>query len=123
MDHSFQTDQIKAQVDSVHGMLGDIYEWYLSNMKNAPKKAAQAKVVNSSVAETNCTLEQHHDRREITFSIFLEESNKTQLTLCPKATFSPEWRKAESGRLFRCVCGYNHKLDYTCKLRITASVF
>ena len=110
-------------MDSVHGMLGDIYEWYLSNMKNAPKKPAQAKVVSSSVAEPNYTLEQHHDRREMTFSICLEESNKTQLTLCAKATFSPEWLKAEGGRLFRCVCGYNHKLDYTCKLPMTVSVF
>ncbi|PMD58031.1 uncharacterized protein K444DRAFT_631391 [Hyaloscypha bicolor E] len=45
-----QTDRMKAQVDLVHGMLGEIHERYLNNLKNVPATSGRSKAANSGSA-------------------------------------------------------------------------
>ncbi|KAF4637084.1 hypothetical protein G7Y89_g988 [Cudoniella acicularis] len=112
---SFQTDRVKAQVDLTHGMLQDIHEWYIGNIKNAPpKQPKRSREVETGATELHSASEGQLEEPELSFSVFLNLSNEIpSRLLCPKATFDPEWLLTQGSRLFHCVCGKNDNLDYT----------
>ncbi|KAF8853301.1 hypothetical protein BDZ45DRAFT_806770 [Acephala macrosclerotiorum] len=105
-----QTDRVKAQVDLVHGMLGDIHEWYLSNLKNAPTRPDKSRTEESGIAGYKSSPEQLQEQPKLTFSVVLDLSNDS---LCPKAGFNPEWLRTQGTRVFYCLCGNHDDLDYT----------
>ena len=112
---SIQTDRVKAQVDLTHGMLR---EWYLSNIKNAPKQPKQSRTVGTGAAELHASSEQRTDELGLRFSVFADLTSELKpCLLCRKATFNPGWLRVQGSRLFRCICGNKDDLDYTCKLR------
>ncbi|CZR51265.1 uncharacterized protein PAC_01140 [Phialocephala subalpina] len=105
-----QTDRVKAQVDLVHGMLGDIHEWYLSNLKDAPTRPDRSRREDSGITRYKASPEQPQEQPELTFSVVLDLSNDS---LCPKAGFNPEWLRTQGTRVFYCLCGNHDDLDYT----------
>ena len=116
--NSIQTNRVKAQVDLVHGMLGDIHEWYLSNIKDAPKGPKRSSAVDSETTKLRSGPDQEPKESELTFSVFLDLSSETSSRLlCPKATFNPEWLHTQGSHLFRCVCGNHDDLECTCKIQ------
>jgi hypothetical protein len=106
---------VKEQVDLVHGMLGDIHEWYLRNLRDVPTGPEKSKKVDSEIAGYSGSLENQPRESEMSFSVILDLSKDL---LCPRAAFNPEWLRTRGTRIFYCICGNNDDLDYTCKVQI-----
>ena len=103
-------------------MLRDIHQWYLSNIKNAPKQPKPPVAVATGATELHASSEHQPDEPDLAFSVFPDPSSETPSYLsCLKATFNPEWLRTQGSRLFRCVCGSKDDLDYACKPQITLS--
>jgi hypothetical protein len=102
-----------VQVDLVHGMLGDIHEWYSSNVR--PR---QATAVGTGATKIHVHSEPQVSEPEIIFSIAVDLPSKDRpYTLCAKATFNPGWMRTQASQLFHCVCGNNDDLHYTCQFQ------
>jgi hypothetical protein len=113
--NSIQTDRVKEQVDLVHGMLGDIHEWYLRNLKDVPTRPENSKTVDSGIAAYSAIPTNQSRKPDLSFSVILDPSNEL---LCPKAAFNQEWLRTQGTRILDCLCGNNDELDYTCKIQI-----
>jgi hypothetical protein len=103
-------------------MLGDIYEWYVSNIKNGPKQPKVSTAVTAASTGVNAVQthsENQFNESALSFSLWLDLSNGSpSCSLCPRATFNEGWLRNQGSCLFRCVCGYGHELEFTCKLGV-----
>jgi hypothetical protein len=108
---------MKAQVDLVHGMLGEIHQWYLNNLKNVPTMPGRSKAANSGSAVYCASSKQVRSELELTFSVNLDISNHL---LCVKTAFHPELLRTQGTRIFRCLCGNHDNLEYTFRCLITS---
>lgn len=121
--NSAQTANVKTQVDITHGMLQDIHEWFLNNLKSSPKQHLDpAPTTNRGTGTSRVTradpvavaagraAEISIESETITFRLSLDQKGSS--SLCRKASFSPEWLSAGGDCLFLCICGKNHRLGY-----------
>jgi hypothetical protein len=90
-----------SQVDDVHEMLGEIYNWFTSNLKGRTTSFYEPSPTPSR-PQTDMSL-------GLTFSLQMESAHSHDIAICENACFDPEWLRASTEqRVFKCQCPAVH---------------
>ena len=92
---------IRAQVESIHSKLDEIYQWFKLNLQGRQAFSAQA---SPGLSGPNAEL-------ELRFVVYTTPVGTTgRKLLCPQATFHQGWQRPTSldrePYLFRCCCHF-----------------
>ncbi|GIJ92536.1 hypothetical protein Asppvi_001814 [Aspergillus pseudoviridinutans] len=81
------------RVEDVHGMLGEIYTWFISNLKSQRMSPYEP---SSKPQERPL---------ELSFSLHLADSEPFDTAaLCDNASFNPDWLQIPEQPVFKCSC-------------------
>lgn len=110
---SNQTDSVKDQLDTVHGMIGQMHQWFLENLSNVQSSPTSSTDVRLATSSQEIQLQPAEPL--LTFAVLESSAEHRSTGLCSRASFHSGWLQVEGCRIFRCVCGSNDDLDFSCK--------
>lgn len=96
-----------------HGMLQEIYQWFLENLKDRKPASPPRAESETAIAPPNSAPTLQESR--LTFQVYAEVLDDGEPgLLCPKASFHPEWLEGNHSQgpmLFQCCCKQNNALQ------------
>lgn len=106
---------MKDQLAIVHGMIEQMHQHFLENQNLSSRQ---------NVATSSTDLRPGTPSREVllqstepllTFAVRELPAGHQSAVRCSKASFHSEWLQDDRCKIFQCVCGSRHDLDFSCK--------